>query len=240
MSEDFFAKSEDGASAPQPEAGQQEQPKIKIGDKEFTEEELTRLVSLGQIAVEAEEKYDRPISKFWPEYTKSQQRIKELEEAEANRSKETERAKATPEQLSEEDMRDRAIEQAEKLGLVHKGNVMNFINEAIQGQRLLDEVEVLVEDTIAEGKPKTTVEDLVRYMSETGIRSPQDAYELKFKHELKALEASKLAEIKPEGLKTQESSEAGATKLPERTPLTKDNLQESVSALFRQKLGSER
>ena len=48
----------------------QEIEKVKIGEQEYTQEELDRYVKLGKLAQEAEDKYNTKLDRVWPEYTK--------------------------------------------------------------------------------------------------------------------------------------------------------------------------
>ena len=63
-------------------AAEKEAEKVKLGEEEYTKEELDRFVKLGKIGVEAEEKFDTKIDKVWPEFTKTRQELKELLPAE--------------------------------------------------------------------------------------------------------------------------------------------------------------
>ena len=73
-----------------------ETPKVKVGDKEYTQEELSGLVGLGETAKEYETKWNRKISEFYPDYTQKSQRLSELEK------KDAERARVADEQLKRE------------------------------------------------------------------------------------------------------------------------------------------
>ena len=43
--------------------------KIEIEGEQFTKEELSKLIGLGKIGKDAEDKYHTKIDKVWPEYT---------------------------------------------------------------------------------------------------------------------------------------------------------------------------
>ena len=111
------------------------------------------------------------------------------------------------------------MSQAEELGLVHKGNIRQFINETLAARDLLEEAEMVIEQEISVGKPKTTVEELLKHMEETGIRIPAKAYKDKFETEIDKWKEIQLAKV---------SSTAGAKQPPERTPLTKDTLSDAL------------
>jgi len=203
--------------------------KIKLGEDEYSQDELQKLVGLGKIGLEAEQRYNRSIDKFWPEYTKTRQELDDLKKQQSEREQ-TELAQKvqTGEQLSPEELRKQALSQAEELGLVHKGNIRQFINETLAARDLLEEAEMVIEQEISVGKPKTTVEELLKHMEETGIRIPAKAYKDKFETEIDKWKEIQLAKVKQSGLETQESSTAGAKQPPERTPLTKDTLSDAL------------
>src|SRR5258707_5967074 len=46
----------------------QEVEKINLGGEEYTQEELTKLVGLGKIGLEAEQKYKTRLDRVWPEF----------------------------------------------------------------------------------------------------------------------------------------------------------------------------
>jgi hypothetical protein len=68
MADDFFQEDQQGESQ-----------KIKVGEKEYTQDELNTLVGLGQIAQEVETRYNTKIDRVYPEFTKSQQKLKTYE-----------------------------------------------------------------------------------------------------------------------------------------------------------------
>src|SRR3990167_2990495 len=108
MADNDFLKEPETPEEPEK---QEEPEKIKIGEREFTQEELNRRIGLSDVAIESEEKYDRPISKYWPEYTKSQQRIKELEE----KLQSAEQTTLAPTAGSPEETKTQALKQAKEL-----------------------------------------------------------------------------------------------------------------------------
>jgi len=237
---EFFGDEDKEKEEPKTDTEQTEEPgKIKVGDQEFTQDELSKLVGLGKVAVEAEEKYNRPISRFWPEYTKSQQKVTELEE-ELRKSKATQVAPQTPEtQLSEEQIQAKAIEQAEKLGLVHKGNVQQFVSEVVEGYRLLDSVNDVIDEAKDAGKPKVSEQEMLDYMRETGIKNPKIAYEIKFKDALVKWGERQLQKVRPDAITTQGASTAGAKQPPQPSSPTKEDLAERVREHFSKARGSE-
>src|SRR3990167_3225048 len=133
MAEDEFFK-DPKEEIEEPEA--QETEKIKLGEDEYSQDELDNLVKLGKIAKESEEKYNRPISKFWPEYSKAQEKIKDLEG-------QLEEKQAVPTLETEQidpNVRQQALKQAKDLGIVTKDDINSYIDSRIQGKELLDNI----------------------------------------------------------------------------------------------------
>ena len=91
----------------------QEPEKVKVGEKEYTQEELTSVVGLGETAKEYETKWNRPIGEFYPDYTQKSQKLSEYEkkEKEAQEIRLKEKVKAK-EELSPEEAKKLALEEA--------------------------------------------------------------------------------------------------------------------------------
>src|SRR3990167_5464217 len=128
--------------------GQEAAPEtLTIDGKEYSLEDVRKKFTLAGIAEEAEGKYNRPISKFWPEYTKTRQeadelraKLEELEKSNASQVQKPEGAK-----LSEEEIKAEAIKQAEGLGLIHSGNFDQNVLRVLNAQRLIDEAQGVVD-----------------------------------------------------------------------------------------------
>src|SRR3990167_6585037 len=101
--QDFFA--EEDAQDEQPES--QEPEKVKIGEKEYSQEDLAKLVGDGEKVAELEGKWNTKIDKLYPEYTKSRQELADLkkqqEEAIAKAKLEIEQKAQQGQQLSPEE-----------------------------------------------------------------------------------------------------------------------------------------
>lgn len=211
-----------------------EPEKIKVGETEYTQDELNRLVGLGRIAQEAEEKYDRPISKFWPEYTKERQTREkmELELAELKARPQTPTTPTDPNaELTPDQLKAQARAQARELGLVSTEDLDSYIESKLQGRELLGKVESLVTTNSASGKPKVSSEELLQYMSAEGVRNPETAYELMFRDELKDWEKKQVDSIKQPGMVTERASTAGS-KIPQPISLNSANLGPSLKAFL--------
>jgi len=56
-----------------------EPEKIKVGEKEYTQDELNKVVGLGETASEYEQKWNSPIKDIYKGYTQTTQEKKELD-----------------------------------------------------------------------------------------------------------------------------------------------------------------
>ncbi len=211
----------------QPEEEQVESDTIKLGEKEYSQDELSQLVGLGEMARDIETKQNTKIDRVFPEYTKATQKLSESEK----RIAELERQLSTPVQPQETvkpgeltiEQRDLAVKQLRDLGFVTKDEASQFAVAQIQGKELLDDVNFVLSEATDSGKPTTTPKELLDYMAEEGIRNPSKAYKLMFEDELDKIKEQKLSEIKPSGMVTTTQSTAGS-KAPQPVKVTKDNM----------------
>lgn len=218
MADDFFGASIDDADTP---VIVPEPAKIKIGEEEFDLEQAQRLVSLGKIGLEAEEKYNTRLDRVWPEFTKTKNEMKELHnqmqvraEPQADPNDEMEKAKAV----------------LKNLGFMTKEEAQSLTQTQYRQYR---EAEKVLESTQAleakyngtDGRPKANAEDLLMYMQETGIRNPEVAYKIKYEDELDSWR-SKQIKKKP-GLTTETAVQAD--KQPSDVRPNPDNLLSMIS-----------
>lgn len=220
---DFFEPKQEETTVEEPKTEE-----ITLNGKTYTQDELSQLVGLGELGREVETKYNTKLDRVYPEYTKSTQAIKDYEAKMAEMEKEllSFKEKAGTE-LSQEELRAKAIAEAEGLGLVHSGNVKKFIAEYIEGSKLLDNVSNIAKSAEEKGI-KTTPEDILRHMDAEGFRNPEKAFNDLYADKLKAWEAEQVSKLKTPGLVTQNSSSAGS-KLPSDVKVTRDNLDQLVA-----------
>lgn len=221
MADKFFTEPE--------EEIQEENNTIKLGDKEYSQEDLSRLVGLGEIAAEAEEKYKTKIDRVWPEYTKATQAKSDLErkvqdlEAKLNQPTQTQTQDVT--QLTEE-QKQLVRRQMSDLGFSDE-HYRQVVREELAAKELLSDIDYLIADAKSNGQPTTTPQDLLQHMQETGIKNPAKAYKDMYEDELDKLKEQKLASIKPSGMVTTSASTAGS-KQPQPVKATRANLQQLV------------
>ena len=163
---------------------------IKLGEKEYSQDELNRLVELGNIAEEAEKKYNTKIDRVWPEYGRTQTRVKELEQQLEEARKPKIQLPANEEQAIRE-----AKDAARKLGLVTNDDFNDYMNKSFkdmyrqerEAERLLDDVKGLEKEMDGkDGRPRFDAEAVLSHMAQTGINDPNKAYKDMYEKELDA------------------------------------------------------
>lgn len=193
---------------------------IKLGDKEYSQQDLERLVGLGQTAAELEERWNTKIDRLYPEYTQSRQKLSEYEKREQARQVQEQqlRYQQPNYQLSPEELRQQAIAEADKLGLIHQGNISQYVMNYMQANQLISDADAIASEAEAEGKPRTTAADIISYMDENGIRNPETAYKLMYERELDDWKEQQLNSVKPRAMYTETQSNAGS-KMPQERSL---------------------
>lgn len=218
-----------------------EPEKIKLGEKEYSQDELQKLVGLGEMGMEAEKQYKTSLKSVWPKY---QQVINEKREVDQRYTQELETRKQLEARIKEfetkypqnqpiqqqnnqpqftaEQIKDAALKQAEELGIGPQA-IRKTVMEVIQGQNLINDISSSIDEAMNEGwvkdTEKATTEAVLTHMQETGIRNPQKALRDMFETDYLEKQTEKLASLKQEreGLPTLKQSTAGA-KIP--TPTT--------------------
>ena len=232
MSDNFFDNKDNNMDNQDPQT-------IKVGEKEYTPEQLQALVSLGEIGQEMETKWNTKIDKVYPEFSKAKNDLKALEE-------ENTRLK-TPQQptppsvgeemgLSEEDLA-KARKEARKIGIVTEDAFDEFLGNKFREyfvreraiEKTMENLDRLESEISGEdGRPKFVKEDILRYMQETGVGNPESAYKLMHEKDLEAWRVKTLNEAKREGVYSEPASSAGG-KTPPTVKPTRDNLSSLVA-----------
>jgi len=231
--QDFFNKADDNEEVP---------TGIKIGEVEYSEEDLKGLIADGTYKRELEEKLNTKIDKVVPEYTRLTQEKKSWEEQKAAFEKQKEENDRLNQPAPEYDEATiaKAREEAKKLGLFTKDDVEeyvkaefpNFYSKQRSGEKLLDQVQALeTEINGTDGRPKFEIEEVLAHMRETGIIDPKKAYKDKYEEQLDKWKENQIKGARPAGLLSDSSSSAGGKQPPEVRP-NRDNLRK----LFREAL----
>lgn len=227
--DNFFESGQEGQDE------SQEVEKIRLGDKEYSQDELTKLVGLGEMGLEAEQKYKIKLDKVYPnmqrvinEKVQLEQRLKQEDEIKARVQAQTQQPSQTANaQPTQDQIRAEALKQAEMLG-IGPDAIRRTVMEVVQGQQLLGDISNVIDTMTGEGLPDTTTDEIIQHMQETGIRNPEKAYKDMFEKEWMANQAEKINSIKSKGMPTLSQSSAGA-KVPASVKITTANLEQMVS-----------
>ena len=210
---------------------QQEVEKIKLGEKEYSQDELNKLVGLGEKAAELEDKWNTKIDKLYPEYTKKSQKLSELEpklaEYEQKLQERIEQKQETGVQLTPEEQALQIKQELKKYDVVTKDDIYQFIANFDAVKELNRDIDGILNEAKDTGKPVSTREDFLKYMDENGVKNPKAAYKLMFEDELKDWETKQVNSLKMPGLETERTSNAGG-KEPAPVKVTKENLSEML------------
>lgn len=197
---------------------------FKLGEKEYTQDDLTRLVGLGEIADELESKWDTKIDRIMPKYTKATQELAELRK---QQEKPIEPASQNFNGLTQE-QKELAKKQLADLGY-GEDQFRNIVREELAAKELLSNIDVIIDDAKDNGQPATTSRELLQHMADTGIKNPVKAYKDMFESELDAIKEKKLAELKPAGMVTTSTSTAGSKQpAPAAKPKNREDLFKQV------------
>lgn len=223
---DFFSK--DDLEKKTQEAMDQQVPvqeeKVKVGDREYSQEELSKLVGLGSTAQELESKWNTKIDSLMPSYTKATQQLKDYEQELETLKKEQEaKRSATPDEMAE----------ARKL-LKEQFNVMtkDDFETAFRSryevekaaEKLNSQLDKLAKDIDgADGRPPFKQEDVLRFMADNNLKDPNLAYKIKFEKELDSWKEKQIQSVKKPGLITEKTAGAG-NKQPNSVVPTRANL----------------
>ena len=225
---DFIPKSE-----PQTPEALPADTKIKIGEAEYSQADVERLVGLGKIAEEVETKYNTKLDRVYPEYTKSTQKVKDYEikiaEYEA-KLKETQVKDAQTGQPWTPEQKALAKQQLQELlggEVLTQAQFDQKYVERRSGEKLLEECEGYGDEIDGtDGRPKFDTSEILQHMQETGIRNPLKAYKDKYETQLDEWKTKQIGGVKSPGLVT--NTQTTTAKQPPRVRITKDNLVQSI------------
>lgn len=194
---------------------------IKIGEQEYTVDELTDLVNRGKMSREVETKYNTKLDRLMPEYTKATQRVKELEgklpEYES-KIQEYESKLAPKNGKYTDEQKTAALVEARELGLITEQTLAEKVQEIIDNRVAtlltakdrIGETEQVINTYNQEYGIEATKKDVLDFMVQEGIKNPKYALELMFGDRLQEIRNSKLKEKYDPEFITQGSSNTGA------------------------------
>jgi hypothetical protein len=215
-----------GGDEPQEEQNeevQEEVTSIKLGDKEYSQEELESLVGLGTKAKEIEANHGG-LDKFVSEFGKKSQRIGEL-----NKEIENLKGGQTTTQTQEGvDPYQQAREAAQKVGLVMKDDLDSYYEQRRQAEKLLDSASKLEKEIDgSDGRPKFESEKILEFMKSTGATDPEKAYIQMHLDDVARWKAEQILKGKNKGIIT--NTDTVATKTPPKVGVNADNLHNLIS-----------
>ena len=205
--------------------------KVKIGDSELTLSEIEELVGAGRKLKEIEDKQGQPVEEILTSWGRRGEVIGEQKKQlqELDDLKRSIDNKPVAPQSSEEDEKAQIIAEARKYGLLDKDEAQKMFAELYQanraGEKLLSQTSRVVARARREGKPATTVDELLQFMADpSNPKDPEKAYKLKFEKELDAYKEAQLNKLrKPDFFTTQEST-AGSRQPERQLPKNQEEL----------------
>ena len=234
MTDEFFADDNtDTKDTP-------EVTKIKVGDKEYTQDELQEKIGLSDRVKDLEGKWNTKIDRLMPEYTKATQERESFrkENEELKKTKQAAEVKMDKAGLTDEEKSIAKKQLYEIMGdePLTKKEFESAVNQRvfdILGARdLVESVDDIVAEAKEAGKPATTREDLISYMKDTGERNPEWAYRKMFDKELKGWEGEQLKKAKPSPFATITRSAPGGDKTPPPVRPTRENMSRMVKDIL--------
>ena len=211
--------------------------KIKVGEVEFSQEELNDLIGSGQKLKELEKTQGQPIDDILSSWGRRGETIGTQKKQIEDMTKELEDFKKPKvEPTDEEVTQEEIIAQAKKLGLLTMDDAKNLADEIYRnnraGEMLLDQTNKVIEEAKKDGKPEITAEELLEFMADpNNPKNPEIAYEVKFKKEIKEWESKQLDTLKTKGMDTE--TKLPLEKVPERKSLYgKDALKGALEEHF--------
>lgn len=202
--------------------------KIKLGEKEFTQDELNKLVGLGEVAAELESKWNTKIDQLNPAFTKATQKLKELEKENEELKKAVAPKKTEDGQPTEEQIRQQVLADAKKFGLMTTEDFEENYKVRRGAERLLEDIDSLKREAETAGKPVPNTDALLSFMHDNGVKAPDKAYKLMYEEELDKWKEQQLGKAKPKGFTSPDNSSQG--KSPTLPKPTRDNLGQLLSA----------
>jgi len=217
---------------------------IKLGDKEYTQEELQEAVGARNMVKELEEKWDTKIDKVYPKFTQNSTRLKEVENELNELKQKQSTADNKPIDEIDEETKAEAKRAARKLdlltkddltdlGYISKDDFQRYYKDQRESEKLLDNMNSMQKDIDGEdGRPAFKTQEVLEYMSENRLVNPEIAYKLMNEGALDSWKEKKISEVKKPGLVTDTSSSVGV-KLPPEVKVTKENRDAMLKAALR-------
>lgn len=218
----------------------EEVEKVKLGDTEFTTEELNALVESGKRLQDIETKQGQPLDKILSSWGERGERIGEYKKQVEELSSKLEKLENPPaqEQIDKEKLKEQVINEAREFGLVTKDEALKMMEELYEtrryGERIFSKVNKIVKTAKSEGKPTTSAEELLKFMSDpSNPKDPEKAYKVMFEKELENWKEEQLKKIKQPNMVIENKSTAGGKELQALKLDSREDLRNALRVAIR-------
>lgn len=208
--------------------------KFTIGEKEYTQDQLNDLVTRGEFAKDVETRFNTKLDRVVPDYTRASQEAADLRRELDSIKQQQIDARASQGQLSQQELIQKAKQEAQGIGLMTDENTPQMVRTEIERYRLEDAVNKEVDDLADMGiSANPTV--IKRYMASMDGDSVDlnDAISDLYGNQIKVYQEAQLNAVKPNGMYTESGSNAGGFRLPDNVKVNDDNLMD----LFKEAIG---
>ena len=219
-----------------------EPTKIKVGESEFTTDELQGFVESGKKLKDIETKQGQPVEKILESWGKRGERLGEWKKAtgaekpeEFLKVKEAELNKPQ-EEVDKEKVKQQIIAEAKEVGLITKDEAVEMMKQVYQenrsGEKMFSSVNKVLKKAEADGKPICTAEELLEFMANPdNPKDPEKAYKLKYEKEIDEWKVEQLNKMKKPGIVTETKTTAGGKEFTAKAP-TSENLTDVLKEHF--------
>lgn len=227
----------------------QEPEKIKLGETEFTQEELQELVGAGKKLREIETKQGQPVDEILKSWGKRGERLGEWKKVtgakkpdEFLKKVEEEKSK-TPEDLDREQIKQKVLQEAREFGLLTRDELSKAgfmtkedFEKIRKAEKTLSQVKKTIRSNSKKGYPETTPEKLLEFMADpNNPADPKVAYEVMFKDEIRQKDMEKLQSIKGKPIYTDKGSTAGSKEFSPEKPKDLEGLRKAMEVHMAQR-----
>lgn len=205
--------------------------KITVGDAQYSQEELSRYVGLGKLGAEMEDKWNTKIDAVYPNYTRSREEVKSLQDQLAEAQAKIPEATLTPDaEQSKEALRI----LKDQFGVVTKSDLRQLFDQQYEeksaSEKLFNAVTGYSKEVDGtDGRPAFKAEEVLQHMQDTGIKDPMRAYKDKYENEIDAWKAAILVKGEVRDSIISVTSPTAGAKQPNEVRPTKDNLQQLLN-----------
>lgn len=201
--------------------------KFKIGEEEFTEDELSGILGKYKKLEEVEKEHgdlDNIVSNYGRRANEIGDLKKQLEEAQSAKDKKAENDGEAPQPLT----RSEIEEVFNESGVVTTKNFTTFYNQMRSAEKLIGQcsrIEKKHNPYEAEELPEFKTQEMLEYMDQNRITDPEKAYKLRYEKEIDEWKSKQYSKAKPQAQHTEGASTPGA-KEPAEVKIDGTNLKQ--------------